>query len=183
MKKVNPMDKYILLVKTPQGYKIDSLRSEIEKVVKENYPLVKVEMHRCIGLTVDLVILYKGGIVLIKRLNAPYKDHWALPGGFVEYGEKVENAAIREAKEETGLDVELIKLIGVYSDPKRDPRGHTVTTAFLAKGKGVLRGGDDAGEAKVFSFEELKETKLAFDHEKIIKDALRILGEKNDREC
>ncbi|RLF87536.1 NUDIX hydrolase, partial [Thermococci archaeon] len=103
--------------------------------------------------------------------------HWALPGGFVEYGEKVENAAVREAKEETGLDVELLKLIGVYSDPNRDPRGHTVTIAFLARGKGRVKGGDDASEARVFKFEEVKNLKLAFDHKEIIEDALRIMGD------
>ncbi|USG99874.1 NUDIX hydrolase [Thermococcus argininiproducens] len=174
------MERYILLIKTPKGYNITSLREEIKKLVETKHPQVRVETYQCIGLTVDLVILYKNGIVLIQRRNEPYKGHWALPGGFVEYGEKVEDAAIREAKEETGLDVELIKLIGVYSDPNRDPRGHTVTTAFLAKGEGTLKGGDDAKEAKVFGISELKGLKLAFDHREIINDALKLLGEKND---
>ncbi|KPU62599.1 NUDIX hydrolase [Thermococcus sp. EP1] len=174
------MERYILLIKTPKGYNITPLKEEIKKLIETKHPQLRVETHRCIGLTVDLVILYKDGIVLIQRRNEPYKDHWALPGGFVEYGERVEDAAIREAKEETGLDVELIKLIGVYSDPNRDPRGHTVTTAFLAKGKGILKGGDDAKEAKVFGISELKDLKLAFDHREIINDALKLLGEKND---
>ncbi|AHF80012.1 NUDIX domain-containing protein [Thermococcus paralvinellae] len=171
------MDRYVLLIKAPRGYNITAVKEDIKKLISEKYPELKAEIHRCIGLTVDLVIVYKNGVVLIKRRHEPFKDHWALPGGFVDYGERVEDAAIREAKEETGLDVELIKLIGVYSDPNRDPRGHTVTTAFLAKGYGDLKGGDDAKEAKVFSFDEIKSLKLAFDHAKIMEDALRILKE------
>lgn len=79
------------------------------------------------ALTVDIVIKREdGSIILVKRLNPPFKDEWALPGGFVEYGETVETAAKREAKEETGVEIELIRIIGVYSAPNRDPRGHTV---------------------------------------------------------
>ena len=172
---VKAMDRYVLLIKSPKGYDITPVKEDIRKLLQDKYPELKAEIHRCIGLTVDLVILYRGGIVLIKRRREPFKDHWALPGGFVEYGESVEDAAIREAREETGLDVELIKLIGVYSDPNRDPRGHTVTVAFLAKGYGELKGGDDAEEARVFSFDEIKNLKLAFDHAKIVEDALGIL--------
>jgi len=84
-------------------------------------------------LTVDALILYDGKLVLIRRLNPPYENDFALPGGFVEVGETVEAAAVREAKEETGLDIELIKLLGVYSEPSRDPRGHTVTVCYLQK--------------------------------------------------
>jgi len=171
------MDRYVLLIKAPKGYNITPVKEDIKKLLSEKYPELKAELYRCIGLTVDLVILYKDGIVLIKRKHEPFKDYWALPGGFVEYGESVENAAIREAKEETDLNVELIKLIGVYSDPNRDPRGHTVTAAFLAKGYGELKGGDDAKEARVFSLDEIKSLKLAFDHAKIIEDALKILKE------
>lgn len=175
------MDRYVLLIKAPKDFDAEPLKEELIELISSKYPNLKVEMYKCIALTVDLVILYNNGVVLIKRGNEPYKDCWALPGGFVEYGERVEDAAIREGKEETGLNIELIKLIGVYSDPNRDPRGHTVTAAFLAKGEGKLRGGDDAREAKVFKFEELKHIRLAFDHEKIIEDALKIMKELQER--
>src|SRR5512139_1202444 len=92
-------------------------------------------------LTVDTVIVYDGKLVLIRRKNPPFQGHFALPGGFVELGETVETAAVREAKEETGLDVELIRLLGVYSEPSRDPRGHTVSVIFLAMGEGNLKAG------------------------------------------
>ena len=128
--------------------------------------------HRNPALTVDIIIIDNDNTVLIKRLNDPYKDHWALPVGFVEYGEKVEHAAVREAKEETGLDVELDKLVGVYSDPDRDPRGHTVTVAFTAHIiDGTLQSDSDAKDAKYIKITELKNEKLAFDHEEIITDA------------
>lgn len=124
------------------------------------------------ALTVDTIIINDESIVLIKRLNNPYKNHWAIPGGFVEYGEKVETAAVREAKEETGLDIELTKLVGVYSDPNRDPRGHTVTVAYTAKIiGGTLKSDSDAKDARFFKFEELKNIDLAFDHEEILKDS------------
>ena len=120
-------------------------------------------------LTVDTVIIYHGKIVLIRRKNPPYQDHFAIPGGFVEVGETVEEAAVREAKEETGLDVRLMKLLGVYSDPSRDPRGHTVTVCFLALGSGNLKAGSDAKDTGLFGIDEIPE--LAFDHNKIIEDS------------
>jgi len=120
-------------------------------------------------LTVDTVIIYHGKIVLIRRKNPPYQDHFAIPGGFVEVGETVETAAVREAKEETGLDVRLIKLLGVYSDPSRDPRGHTVSVCFLALGSGNLKAGSDAKDTGLFGIDEIPE--LAFDHNKIIEDS------------
>jgi len=168
------MDRYVLLVKAPRGYDITPVREELREFLSRTHPELKVEAHRCIGLTADVVILHGDGVVLIKRKHEPFKDHYALPGGFVEYGETVEEAALREAKEETGLDVRLIKLVGVYSDPNRDPRGHTVTTAFLAIGTGKLKAGDDAKEVHVIPVDEALKLPLAFDHAKILRDALSL---------
>jgi len=123
------------------------------------------------SVTVDGVIIKNGKILLIKRRNEPFKGMWALPGGFVEYGERVEDAVIREIREETGLNARIKKLIGVYSDPKRDPRGHTISIVFLLEAEGEAKGGDDAMEAKFFDLNNLPP--LAFDHEKIIKDAIK----------
>lgn len=122
------------------------------------------------SITVDAIILNeKEEILLVKRKNEPFRDHWALPGGFVEYGERVEDATIREVKEETGLEVEIIKLHNVYSDPKRDPRGHTISIVYHCRVKGGnLKGGDDAKEAKFYKFR--RGLKLAFDHFKILED-------------
>jgi ADP-ribose pyrophosphatase YjhB (NUDIX family) len=117
--------------------------------------------------TADLIIEYNRGIVLIKRKNPP--EGWALPGGFVEYGESLEAAAVREAKEETGLEVELLRQFHTYSDPKRDPRHHTITTVFIAKAKGKAIAGDDAKEIGVFTKDILPD-QLAFDHRDIIND-------------
>ncbi len=124
------------------------------------------------SLTVDTIIHQDDKIILIKRLNDPYKDYWAIPGGFVEYGEKVEDAAIREAKEETGLDIQLTNLVGVYSDPNRDPRGHTVTVAYTAEiVSGKLKSDSDAKDAKFIKISDIDKFNLAFDHEKILKDS------------
>ena len=123
-------------------------------------------------LAVDAVILFQDGIVLIKRDNPPFAGSYALPGGFVEVGETVEAAAAREACEETGLAIELLGLVGIYSNPDRDPRGHVVSAAFLARGSGVLQAGSDARSAKVFPLESLPP--LAFDHDEIISDARTI---------
>jgi ADP-ribose pyrophosphatase YjhB (NUDIX family) len=123
--------------------------------------------HRNPIPTVDIIIKLKGGIILIKRKNPP--EGWALPGGFVDYGETLESAAIREAKEETGLDIKLIRQFHTYSDPWRDPRHHTITTVYVAKAKGTAIAGDDAKEAGVFMKEALPE-KIAFDHKEILND-------------
>lgn len=117
--------------------------------------------------TCDVIIEYKGGIVLIKRKNPP--PGWAIPGGFVDYGESVEQAAVREAREETGLDVRLVRQFHTYSAPDRDARFHTISTVYIAKGEGELSAGDDAQEAGVFTRDRLPD-ELAFDHENILKD-------------
>ncbi len=121
-------------------------------------------------LAVDVIIRRSdGSIVLVKRKNPPFKNHYALPGGFVEYGETVEAAAIREAKEETGLEVQLLNLLGVYSEPERDPRGHVVSIVYLAKEVGGISKADsDAREVKAF---ERIPKQLAFDHRKILTDS------------
>jgi len=122
--------------------------------------------------TVDAVIPEKGNIVLVKRGNPPFKGMWALPGGFVECGETVEEAVVREAKEETGLIVDVVRLLGVYSDPKRDPRGPTVGVAFICKKTdGELKADSDAKDVKEFPLKDLPP--LAFDHARIVSDALR----------
>ena len=126
------------------------------------------------SLTCD-VFIYDDDLnfILIKRMNDPFKDCWALPGGFVEYGESVEDAAIREAKEETNIDVELEELVNVYSAPDRDPRRHTVTVAYTARGDLNTRKADsDAKDIDVFQVEKLDSINIAFDHAIIIKDCL-----------
>jgi 8-oxo-dGTP diphosphatase len=123
-------------------------------------------------LTVDGLILKDKKVLLIKRKNYPFKGKWALPGGFVEYKEKTEDTAIREVFEETGLKTKINNLVGVYSDPNRDPRGHTVSVIYLLEiCGGKLKSSDDASDARFFDLNQLP--KLAFDHNKIIKDALR----------
>lgn len=133
-------------------------------------------------LTVDTVILFnnKKDIVLIRRKNPPFKGELALPGGFVDVGETVENACIREAKEETNIDVRIIELIGVFSDPKRDPRGHNVTIALLCEPvskKEKPKALDDAASLEIVSLSKMSSMKLAFDHMEIIKKS-GILDEK-----
>lgn len=119
---------------------------------------------------VDVVIPSGGGVVLIQRGTDPYKGMWALPGGFVDVGETVESAAVREAKEETNLDVELERFVGVYSEPDRDPRGHNISVAFLAR---VVGGEPEAAtDADEVSVRDPSRTELAFDHRKIVEDAL-----------
>ncbi len=117
--------------------------------------------------TVDIIIEVKGGIVLIRRKNPPHG--WAIPGGFVDYGESVEECAVREAREETGLDVRLTDLLYVYSHPDRDPRHHTLTTVFIATAKGDPVAADDAKAAGVFTEKSLPEP-LVFDHSTILSD-------------
>ncbi len=116
--------------------------------------------------TVDIIIETRGGIVLIERKNPPHG--WALPGGFVDYGESLEEAARREALEETGLTVRLLRQLHTYSDPRRDPRQHTISTVFVAAADGEPTAGDDAARAAVFNHHNLPP--LVFDHAHILRD-------------
>lgn len=119
--------------------------------------------------TVDVIIYDpERGVVLIERNNPPFG--WALPGGFVDYGETLEHAAVREAKEETGLEVVLTGLVGVYSDPERDKRQHTISVTYCAvtRNPDALEAGDDAGKAKFFALDNLPD--LVFDHTDILSD-------------
>ena len=119
-------------------------------------------------LTVDIIIEVEDqGIVLIERKNPPHG--WALPGGFVDYGESLEEAAVREAREETSLEVKLVEQFHTYSDPSRDPRHHTVSAVYIAAASGNPRGADDARKALVFRQDNLP-TPLVFDHARILKD-------------
>jgi ADP-ribose pyrophosphatase YjhB (NUDIX family) len=131
-----------------------------------------VEIYRNPVPTVDIIIeLEPEGIVLIKRKNPPYG--WAIPGGFVDYGESLEEAAVREAKEETNLDVELVRQLHTYSAPDRDPRHHTITTVYIAKSHGKPQAQDDALEVGTFGSANLPE-EMAFDHRQILKDYFSI---------
>ncbi len=120
--------------------------------------------------TVDIIIEIDGRIVLVERRNPPHG--WAIPGGFLDWGESVEACARREAKEETGLSVRLEGLFYVYSDPRRDPRHHTVTTVFIASADGRPEAADDAAAADLFTLDRLPEP-LAFDHARILEDYRR----------
>jgi len=126
-----------------------------------------VEVFRNPVLTVDIIIHLPEGIVLIQRKNPPYG--WALPGGFVDYGESLEAAARREAREETGMELDGLEQFRAYSDPARDPRRHTVTVVFSAKGRGQPQAADDATLLRVFPSDRLP-AELAFDHWQILAD-------------
>jgi 8-oxo-dGTP diphosphatase len=124
-------------------------------------------------VTVDCVIFQGEGVVLIRRGHDPFKGYYALPGGFVDVNETVEEACRREALEETGVQVAALRLIGVYSDPSRDPDRHTVAIAFLAEGDiSSMKAGDDASHVELVS--DWRNVPLAFDHRRIIEDAWRM---------
>jgi len=122
-------------------------------------------------VTTDVILQVGSGIVLVKRRNPPFG--WALPGGFVDPGESLEEAARREIKEETGLTVKNLKQFHVYSDPARDPRFHTVTTVFTARATGRPKAASDAADARVFTVSQWRKLPIAFDHSKILKDYKR----------
>lgn len=123
--------------------------------------------HRNPIPTVDVIIEISRGIVLIKRKNPPHG--WAIPGGFIDYGESAENAAKREAKEETNLDIEDLRQFHAYSAPDRDPRHHTISVVFTAKAHGKPKANDDAADIGVFTKDNLPD-QIAFDHRKILED-------------
>lgn len=126
-----------------------------------------VKQYRNPFPTVDIIIETQGGIVLIERKNPPYG--WALPGGFVDYGESLEAAAVREAREETSLEVSNLRLLGCYSDPGRDARMHTISTVYVAVGHGIPLAADDAAHVEIFQLKNLPDA-LCFDHAVILAD-------------
>jgi len=135
------------------------------KAIKLFWPTVPV--------SVDAVIIHRGKIVLTKRSIKPYEGYFVFPGGFMEPGETSKEACIREAKEECGLDVKITKLIGVFDDPKRDPRGHTLSVAYLCESVGGKLKSEktENSEVKLFSPKEIKKIKLGFDHKHILEEA------------
>lgn len=137
-------------------------------------------MYRNPSSAVDVAVIDGERLLLVKRGRNPYRDSWALPGGFVEYGEKVEETAAREVLEETGVRVTLEAILGVYSDPRRDPRGHTITTVFIARPvAGEPVGGDDAAEASWIDMKSLEAEMLAFDHSRIVEDFMQWLQDNS----
>lgn len=148
----------------------EKIRRQFEKYIISYLEFMEHKMSQGPFLTTDAIIEYKGGIVLVRRRNPPLG--WALPGGFVDYGEKAEEAVKREAKEETGLNIKRIRQFGFYSAPQRDSRFHTASIVFTAQAAGKLKSGSDAAAARVFGGRNLPEH-IAFDHRKIIKDYLR----------
>lgn len=155
-------------VLTPEGEALLDEYNNKKRRVEEQLE----RMFRNPTLTADGIILVDGRLVLIKRGNEPGKGRYALPGGFVEYGERLEDCAVREVLEETGLRTEPLDLVGMYSDPHRDPRGHLVSAVFhLHRVGGELRAGDDAQSVELFDLDRLPS--LAFDHARIISDFMR----------
>ncbi len=134
----------------------------------------EIEVYKNPFPTVDIIIeIGSKGIALIKRKNPPFG--WAIPGGFVDYGESLEQAAVREAKEETDLDVKEIRQFHTYSDPKRDPRHHSISTVYIARAKGIPRAKDDALEIRIFNESNLPD-EIAFDHRAILKDYFKSIS-------
>jgi len=128
-------------------------------------------MYKSPKPTVDVIITDGKRVILVERGRDPYKGKWVFPGGFMDFGETAENAAVREALEETGVQVEITEILGVYSAPDRDPRSHHVSIVFIARQlEGEPVGGDDAADAKWYNLEDLRPGDLAFDHDLIVAD-------------
>lgn len=166
------MDRYVFLVKVLRGVDLFFFRDEV-KVLVEKYGF-EVEIYRCIGFMVDVVIVYNNGIVLIKWKNEFFKDYYVFLGGFVEYGEIVEEVFLCEVKEEMGFDVKLVKLVGVYLRFDRDFRGYMVMVVFFCIGEGELKVGDDVKEVFVFLIEEVLNFLLVFDYGEIFRDVFSL---------
>lgn len=144
--------------------------------------VINVNGYVAPALTVDGLLLKGRDVLLVRRGNDPFKGAWAIPGGFVEVGETLERACLREVAEETGLKGTVVALLGAYSDPARDPRGHTVSVAFVLRVSGVIPvAGDDADEARWWPIDAPPEG-LAFDHAGILEDARRWLVEPGNYE-
>ena len=137
-----------------------------EKIVCPHCGKIAAERFKNPFPTVDVIVGIEGRIVLIKRKNPPHG--WAIPGGFIDYGESAEDAARREVREETGLEIDRLEQFHCYSSPDRDPRFHTITVVFTARSSGVPKAGDDAGDAGLFDEDGLPEP-LAFDHGDILR--------------
>ncbi len=163
-----PLSEIIICVETEEALHI------FEKQVFGYLRHVTEDMGWGPYVTTDIIIDMEEGIVIIERTNPPFG--WALPGGFVDRGESLETGARREAKEETDLELTDLKQFHTYSDPSRDPRFHTVTTVFTAKGVGSPRAGDDAKGLKVVPFAQLRALIYAFDHHQVIDEYLRSRG-------
>lgn len=148
----------------------ESLFKIFEQTIRGYIDHIQDDLGKGPYVTVDAIIERPEGIILIERSNPPYG--WALPGGFVDYGESLETAVVREVKEETGLDFVDVRQFHTYSDPDRDPRFHTISTVFIGRGEGTPQFGSDAKGLKVVPHEELLNLDYAFDHKKVIQDYL-----------
>ncbi|MHA1410338.1 MAG: NUDIX domain-containing protein [Candidatus Odinarchaeia archaeon] len=152
---------------------IQELKNRLDETSDERTSWGRLDLQSQPIVAVDAIIEVKpNSYLLIKRKFPPFQDYWALPGGIVKYGESVEDALKREVKEEVSLNVDIVRLVGVYSKPNRDPRGHVISICYLCKVfSGTPKAKSDAMEVRLFTVSELKELRLAFDHLRMIKDA------------